>query len=104
MLIEMNIIIPKKINIIVSQSKVIINNYKISMLIEVRIKDRPISHSVYIKKSIIIPSHFQAQLAIHHASLLDQDYFFESEQLDLTLFAHFIDSSLSAILIRNNSN
>ena len=54
MLIDINIMILEKINIIVSQSRVIINNYNISIFIEVRIKDRLVSHLVYIKKLIII--------------------------------------------------
>ena len=58
MLIDINIIILKKIDIIASQSKVIINSYNISIFIEVRIKDRSISHLVYAKKLIIISSHF----------------------------------------------
>ena len=57
MLININIIILEKINIIISQSKAIIDSYNISIFIEVRIKDRSISHSVYAKKSIIISSH-----------------------------------------------
>ena len=58
MLININIIISKKINIIVFQSKVIIDSYNISIFIEVRIKDRSISHLVHAKKIIIILSHF----------------------------------------------
>ena len=57
-LIEINIIILEKINIITFQSKVMINSYNISMFIEVRIKDRSISYLVYTKKVIIISSHF----------------------------------------------
>ena len=79
MLININIIILEKIDIIASQSKVIINNYNISIFIEVRIKDRSISHPVYAKKIIIISSHFQAQLAIYHVSLSNRDYFFKSK-------------------------
>ena len=48
----------EKINIITSQSKVIINNYNISIFIEVRIKDRLISHLIYAKKVIIISLYF----------------------------------------------
>ena len=58
MLININIMILEKIDIITSQSKVIINSYNILIFIEVRIKDRSISHLVYIKKIIIILSHF----------------------------------------------
>ena len=58
MLINMNIIILEKIDIITSQSKVMIDSYNILMFIEVRIKDRSISYSIYIKKIIIISSRF----------------------------------------------
>ena len=58
MLIEINIIILKKINIIISQSRAMINSYNISMPIEVRIKDRSISHLIYAKKAIIISLYF----------------------------------------------
>ena len=44
----------ENINIIISQLRVIINSYNISILIEVRIKDYLISHLVYAKKLIII--------------------------------------------------
>ena len=60
MLIDINIIIPEKIDIIISQSRAIINSCNISMPIEMRTKDRLVSHPVYTKKSIIIPSHSQA--------------------------------------------
>ena len=57
MLININIIISKKINILAFQSKIIINNYNISIFIEVRIRDRSISYLVYTRKIIIISPH-----------------------------------------------
>ena len=59
MLIDIDIIMPEKIDIITSQSRVIINNYNISISIKVRIKGRSISHPVYTKKSIIISLYSQ---------------------------------------------
>ena len=58
MLIDINIIILKKINIIAFQSRVIINNCNISIFIKVRIKDYSISYSIYTKKLIIILLYF----------------------------------------------
>lgn len=103
-LIGMDIMVPEKIDILASQSKAMVGSCNMSVPIEVRTRGRPVSHPVHAKKAMIIPPHSQAQLAVHHASLPDRDYFFEPEQLDLTLFAHFVDSSLSAILVRNDSD
>ena len=41
---------------------------------------------------------------MHHVNLLNRDFFFESDQLNVTLYAHFIDFSLYIILIKNDSN
>ena len=56
-LININIIILKQIDILTSQLKVKINNYDIIIFIKVRIKNRIIVHSIYVKKSIIIFSY-----------------------------------------------
>ena len=103
-LINMNIMILEKIDILTSQAKVEIDNYDINVFIEVRIRGYVVVHSMYVKKFIIISPHTQLAISIHHVNLSIRDFFFEPDQLNLTLYAHFVDSSLSAILIRNNSN
>ena len=103
-LININIIISKKINILTFQAKAEIDNYDINVFIKIRIRDRAVVHSMYIKKFIIISPHIQLAISIHHINLLIRDFFFEFDQLDLTLYAHFVDSSLPAILTKNDSN
>ena len=71
---------------------------------EVRTKGRAVVHPVHAKKSITIPPHSQLAIPVHHASLSDRDFFFEPDQLDLTLYAHFVDSSHSAVLAKNDSD
>ena len=59
---------------------------------------------MYVKKSIIIPPHIQLAILIHYINLSNRDFFFEPDQLNLTLYAHFVDSFLYAILTKNESN
>ena len=103
-LINMNIIISKQIDILTFQSKAKINNYNIIIFIIIHIKNRAVIQSIYIKKFIIIFSHIQLTISIHYINLLNQNFFFEPDQLNLTLYTHFINSSLYIILIKNNSN
>ena len=103
-LININIIILEKINILTFQAKIEIDNYNINVFIKVRIKGRVVVYSIYIKKFIIISSHIQLIISIYHVNLLIRDFFFELDQLNLTLYAHFVDFSLLAILIRNDLN
>ena len=103
-LININIMISEKISILTFQAKVEINNYNINVFIDVRIRDRVVVHLIYIKKFIIISSHTQLTISIHYINLLNRDFFFELDQLNFTLYAHFVDSSLHAILIKNESN
>ena len=103
-LININIIISEKIDILTFQAKAEIDNYNINVFIKMRIRDRVVVHSMYIKKFIIISPHTQLAISIHFVNLSNRDFFFEPDQLDLTLYAHFVDSSLYAILTKNNSN
>ena len=103
-LININIIISEKIDILTSQAKVEINNYNINVFIKIRIRDRVVVHSMYIKKFIIISPHTQLAISIYHVNLSTRDFFFEPDQLNLILYAHFVDSSLLAILTKNDLN
>ena len=76
-LININIMILKKIDILASQVKVDIDNYNISVFIDVWIKDRVVVHSMYVKKFIIIFSHIQLAISIYHVNFSNRDFFFE---------------------------
>lgn len=103
-LIDMDIMIPKKIDIFVSEAKASIDSCNITVPVEVRTRGRAITHPVHIKKSIVIPPRSQVQIPVHHASLPKREFFFEPDQLNLTLYAHLVDSSLSNILAKNDSD
>ena len=68
-LININIMILKKINILTSQAKIEIDNYNINVFIKIRIRDRVVVHSMHIKKFIIISPHIQLTISIHYINL-----------------------------------
>ena len=103
-LININIMISEKIDILTFQTKIEIDNYNISVFIKIRIRDRVVVHLMYVKKFIIISPHTQLAISIYHVNLLIRDFFFEPDQLDLTLYTHFVHSFLPAILTKNDSN
>ena len=52
-LIDINIIISEKINILTFQAKVEIDNYNINVFIKKRIKDRVVIYSIYVKNLLL---------------------------------------------------
>lgn len=81
-LIDINIIISEKIDIIVSIFSIFIKSYQVKMPLEIYIKNskRVIIYLVYARRSIIILSRFEIYILIHYIFLLDRDFFFELDQ------------------------
>lgn len=104
-LIEMDVMAPEQIDILTSQCRASIGSCGISMPIETRSRPgRAAAHPMHAKKSLMIPPYSQVQIPVHHASLCDRDFIFEPDELNLTLYAHLVDSSMHFILAQNNSN
>ena len=104
-LIGMDVMVPEKIDVLASQATALIGSCDVSIPIDVRSRaGRAIAHPVHSKKSLLVPPHSQVQIPVHHACLPDRDFFFEPDETNLTLFAHFVDSSTSAILAKNDSD
>ena len=76
-LININIMISKKIDILTFQAKIEIDNYNINVFIKIRIKSRIVIHSMHVKKFIIISSHTQLTISIHYVNFSNRDFFFE---------------------------
>lgn len=106
MLIGMDIIMPEKIDVIVSTSSASIGSCQVEMPLEIRArnKGRAVVHPVHAKRSVIIPPRSEAHISIHHASLSDRDFFFEPDQSQLSLYAHLIDAFMTAVIAKNDSN
>ena len=106
-LVGMDIMVPEQIDILASQAKASIGSCGISVPIEMRTRaGRAVSHPVHAKKSLVVPPRSQVQVPVHHhhGSLPDRDFFFEPDEMNLTLYAHLVDSSMSAILAKNDTD
>ena len=104
-LVGMDIMVPEQIDILASQSKASIGSCGTTVSIEMRARSgRAVSHPVHVKKSLVVPPHSQVQIPIHHhnGSLPDRNFFFEPDELNLTLYAHLVDLSTIAILAKND--
>ena len=105
LLIGMDIMVPEKIDILASQAKADIGSCQTSVPIEVRTRGgRAVTHPVHVRKSIIIPPRSEAQIPVHHVTLPDRDFFFEPEQSQLSLYAHLVNASMTAVLAKNDSD
>jgi hypothetical protein len=106
MLIENDILDLKKIFIDKVNSKAIIfscNDMIISIEIKTLSKDT-INKILYARFITIISFHFMTIIFIHHSNLSnDRDFFFESFDSNVSLYAHAIDFFTNCIMIKNDS-
>jgi len=107
MLVEMNIMKSEQINIIISKQQIIIDICQNAViLIEVCLQSSPIKCIIHVKFNIVISPHIKQPISVHHIRHLpEQDFLFElKDSLNLVLYAHMIDFSLSAIITQNESD
>jgi len=97
----------EQIDIITFKKQAVIDTCKnIIISIEIHLQDHFIKHIIHIKLNIVISSHTEQFIFIHHIQhLFEQDFLFESENsLNLMLFVHMINFSLSVIIAQNEIN
>ena len=61
--------------------------------------------SVHIKKTIIVSSQSEMIISIHYFVdniFNDRNYFFESNEIELILYAHLMNTFIEIILVRND--
>ena len=106
MLIEINIIMSEKINIIISTSTASVESCQIKILQKIYIKsrERVVIQSIYIKQFVIILSHFEIYISVHHAALPDRNFFFEPDQSQLLLYTHLVNVFMTAVIVKNDFN
>ena len=103
----MNIIKSEEIDILISRSIASIFNYKIEVLVELKLKRRAMRQLVHARKTIDVLSYSQVLVSIHFTESLfnSRDFLFELEEESyLLLYAYLVDNFLSVVLTRNNSN
>jgi hypothetical protein len=80
------------------------NNMIISIEIRVLSKSM-IKKALHARSFTMISSHFMLVIPIHHSNLSsNRDFLFEPDDLNISLFAHAIDSSITAIMTKNDTD
>ena len=112
MLINSNILTPKRIVINFDTQLIIINSYRsITILMNSRARSNPIKRTIKTSSRVVLSSHFVTPIPVAYAGELPQDrnLLFES-QCFLSLkhanevYAYIVDVFFKQMQIRNNTN
>ncbi len=106
MLIGNDILQPKKIDILTSSSTARISSCGVTIPIELKAKgSRSITYPIHAVATMVMPPKSTAMIPVHSIKSLPsrRDLFFEPEDSGLSLYTHLIDSSLSSVLAKNDS-
>ena len=105
MLLSNDVIDSEKIDVSISNKSAYIDSCEIIASFEVRISRVIVQISVHARKITIIFSHNELIFSMHYITVsLDRDYLFESNELNLSLYAHLINSIFKHIVVRNEDN
>lgn len=106
MLIEINILTPKDIDLIISTRTGYINSYYITFELIIAPPTRSfIKQNVMLKKTISIPAHSRMTVPVFHNDLPNNNYMFKpADEYPVTLFTTVINTSFHAVITRNNTN
>ena len=96
--------VPEAIDIIVTRSIASIGSCKVEVPIKVKSVGKSVRLPMYARQTTVIPPRSEAQISVHHATLLDRDFLFEPSNSRLSLYAHLVDSSLPAVLAKNDTD
>ena len=78
----------------------------ISIEIQKRSNNSSQQRSIYIKKTTIISFKSKITINIHHISISffkNRDFSFESNEFNVTIYVHLLDTSTEIVLVKNNS-
>ena len=108
MLIDNDVIDSEKWNIDNEHSKTTIDSCDVTISIDIRRRssiDQSMHKSMHIKKTIIVSSQSEMIISIHYLVdniFNDRDYLFESNETELILYAHLMNTFIEVILVRND--
>ena len=95
---------PEGIDIITSKAITSIGSYKVEVLVKVKGIGKTIRHPIYIKNIIIVPPYSETQILVYYTALPDCNFLFEPAETPLSLYAYLINTSIIAVLTKNNSD
>lgn len=108
MLIGNDFIGPEGISIDIANQKAYIGSCKTSITVTARQRGQYIRRKIQALSATVIPPHSETFVPVKTSTLSlpeDRDYIFEpTTQANLILFAHLVDSKMTGILARNDSD
>ena len=103
LLIKNDILDSKQVDIFNSTEIAFIDSCDVTISITTRTEVRSQIKSIHALKAVTVLSKFECLISIHHMfSLSDRDFFFESVETTLIIYAHLMNLKTSFILIRND--
>ena len=108
MLINNDVMNSQRWNINLNKKQIFIKNCEIVVLIDIQRRsiDQSQHKSIYIIKITIMSSNSKMTIFIYYfvdAILNDKIFFFEFDDINLTMYAHFMNSSTQIIVVRNDN-
>ena len=104
MLLGNDIIGPERIILDVAKKIAHIGSTGASIPLDVRSPKSSVQRLVHLRKTTVIPPHAETAIPIHNVGLpASRDFLFEPDgDFDLGMYAHMVDASTTAILVRND--
>lgn len=105
MLLGTDFIGPEKIDISIPSKTAYIGSCGVTAPLEVRTPRVIVQTPVHARKTTIVPPLTEVTLPVHYTTIpADRDFLFEPEELNLSLYAHLVDSKSKHTIIRNESD
>ena len=105
MLLSNDVIESEKIDVSISNKSIYIDNCEIIVNFEVRTSRVIVQTSIHARKTTIVFSHNELIFSMHYIIVsFDRDYLFESNEFNLSFYAHLINSIFKHIVVRNEDS
>ena len=106
MLFDNDVLTSKDIVINTAKKSTFIDSTEVTISLEVRSTKNVIQKSIHLKKITIVSFHSKLVVSINHLSLSNtKNFLFESDyDLNIVMYAYFIDAFISAVIVRNDKS
>ena len=105
MLLNIDLIDLKKIDINISNKKIYIDSCDVITFLKIKTFRIIVQTFVYVRKTIVVSSYLKITFLMHYIVIsFDKNYFFESNEFNVSFYAHLTNVNFKHIFVRNNSD
>ena len=106
MLLGNDILRPEAISIDVASKSALVDSTDATIVLKTRSAKNAVQRPVHLRKTAIVPPHTEIAVSVNHLSLpASRDFLFEPDNdLDISMYAHMVDASTSAVIVRNDKS